>query len=210
MALNVLLLLWNLCNDFLYAITEAFSEISEIQQLKCFVYFIAVNHPKDQICWKIHYIQFSVHRFRPHKLLLLWAKSLLVKPCKIAPRKLRITELKETNSAVLPNVWLKTKTKLRGLYSASELYRPRDRRMSANLVPTFANRGCHVVRATDPYGRSFRFPRPEPLLFNSSSSRIILTRLSWPGSRPTTFPGNLIAPGIEPGNSRPVARNSEY
>jgi hypothetical protein len=27
----------------------------------------------------------------------------------------------------------------------SELYRPSDRRLSAKLVLTFANRGCHVV-----------------------------------------------------------------
>jgi hypothetical protein len=39
------------------------------------------------------------------------------------------------------------------LESASELYRPSDRRMSAKLVPTFADRGCHVVSVTDPYGR---------------------------------------------------------
>jgi hypothetical protein len=32
--------------------------------------------------------------------------------------------------------------------SASELYRPSDRRLSAKLVPTFADRGCHVVRRT--------------------------------------------------------------
>jgi hypothetical protein len=25
--------------------------------------------------------------------------------------------------------------------------------LSAKLVPTFADRGCHVVSATDPYGR---------------------------------------------------------
>jgi hypothetical protein len=37
--------------------------------------------------------------------------------------------------------------------SASELYRPIDRRLSTKLVPTFAHRGCHVVSATDPYGR---------------------------------------------------------
>jgi hypothetical protein len=37
--------------------------------------------------------------------------------------------------------------------SASELYRPRDHRLSAKLVPTFADRGQHVVRVTDPYGR---------------------------------------------------------
>jgi hypothetical protein len=34
---------------------------------------------------------------------------------------------------------------------ASELYRPSDRRLSAKWVPTFADRGRHVVSATDPY-----------------------------------------------------------
>jgi hypothetical protein len=34
--------------------------------------------------------------------------------------------------------------------SASELYRPSDRRLSAKIVPTFADRGCHVVSMTDP------------------------------------------------------------
>jgi hypothetical protein len=37
--------------------------------------------------------------------------------------------------------------------SASELYRPRNHRLSAKLVPTFADRGCHVVSVTDPHGR---------------------------------------------------------
>jgi hypothetical protein len=41
--------------------------------------------------------------------------------------------------------------------SASELYRPTDRRLSAKLVPTFADRGCHVVSVTDPYGRILDF-----------------------------------------------------
>jgi hypothetical protein len=41
--------------------------------------------------------------------------------------------------------------------SASELYRPSDRRLSAKLVPTFENRRCHVVRVTDPYGRILGF-----------------------------------------------------
>jgi hypothetical protein len=47
----------------------------------------------------------------------------------------------------------KLKTKLRGLKSASELYRPSDRRLSAKFVPTFADRGCRVVSATVPPGR---------------------------------------------------------
>jgi hypothetical protein len=37
--------------------------------------------------------------------------------------------------------------------SASELYRPSDRRLSAKLVPTLAERGCCVVSATDFHGR---------------------------------------------------------
>jgi hypothetical protein len=37
--------------------------------------------------------------------------------------------------------------------SASELYRPSDRRLSAKLLPTFADKGCHVFSVTDPYGR---------------------------------------------------------
>jgi hypothetical protein len=41
--------------------------------------------------------------------------------------------------------------------SASELYRPSDRRFSAIWLPTFADRGCHVVSVTDPYGRILGF-----------------------------------------------------
>jgi hypothetical protein len=41
--------------------------------------------------------------------------------------------------------------------SASELYPPSDRRMSAMLVPTFADRGCHVVSVTDSHGRILDF-----------------------------------------------------
>jgi hypothetical protein len=35
----------------------------------------------------------------------------------------------------------------------SVMYRPSGRRLLAKLVPTFADRGCHVVSATDPRGR---------------------------------------------------------
>jgi hypothetical protein len=45
--------------------------------------------------------------------------------------------------------------------SPSELYRPSDQRLSAKLVPTFADRGCHVIS-------------------------VMHTRLSGPRSRPTT------------------------
>jgi hypothetical protein len=41
--------------------------------------------------------------------------------------------------------------------SASELYRRSDHRLSAKLLPTFADRGCLVVSVTDPYGRILGF-----------------------------------------------------
>jgi hypothetical protein len=41
--------------------------------------------------------------------------------------------------------------------SAREIYQPSDRRLLANLVPTFADRGCHVVSVTDPYYRILGF-----------------------------------------------------
>jgi hypothetical protein len=38
-------------------------------------------------------------------------------------------------------------------YSASELYRPSYRRLSAKLVPTLADRGCRLVSAANLHGR---------------------------------------------------------
>jgi hypothetical protein len=41
--------------------------------------------------------------------------------------------------------------------SASELYRLSDCRLSAKWLPTFADKGCHVVSVTDPCGRILGF-----------------------------------------------------
>jgi hypothetical protein len=41
--------------------------------------------------------------------------------------------------------------------SVSEQYRPSDRRLSAKLVTTSVDRGCHVVSVTNPYGRIIGF-----------------------------------------------------
>jgi hypothetical protein len=41
--------------------------------------------------------------------------------------------------------------------SARELYLPGDRSLSAKLEPTFADRECHVISVTDPYGRILGF-----------------------------------------------------
>jgi hypothetical protein len=55
-----------------------------------------------------------------------------------------------------------------------------------NDCQRFADRRCLVVSVTDPYGHILG-SRQEPLLFLSSSSSVVLTRLSGPRSRPTTF-----------------------
>jgi hypothetical protein len=41
--------------------------------------------------------------------------------------------------------------------SASELYRPSDRCLSAKSVPTFVDSGCHVVNVTEPYSHNLGF-----------------------------------------------------
>jgi hypothetical protein len=94
--------------------------------------------------------------------------------------------------------------------SASKLYRPSDRRLSAKLVPstadtktywltdwltvsckvtwldlTWLDRRCHVVSVTDPCGRNLGRLDWSRYLFLSSSSSIVLTRLSGHRSRPT-------------------------
>jgi hypothetical protein len=46
------------------------------------------------------------------------------------------------------------------------------------LVPAFADRGCHVVSVTGPLRPYSRLSRPEPQLSLSSSSSVVLTRLS--------------------------------
>jgi hypothetical protein len=48
------------------------------------------------------------------------------------------------------NKGTKTKKKTPWLESASELYRPCDRRFSAKLVLNLADRWCRVVSATNP------------------------------------------------------------
>jgi hypothetical protein len=49
------------------------------------------------------------------------------------------------------------RNKLRGMSPRANYTQQSDRRLSAKLVPTFADRGCHVVSVTDPYGRILGF-----------------------------------------------------
>jgi hypothetical protein len=68
--------------------------------------------------------------------------------------------------------------------------RPTDRCMSAKLVPTFADRGCHVVSLTDPYCRILVFlDRSRYFIFKVAPQ---LYLRGWVGSVP-----NPLLPGIE-------------
>jgi CBS-domain-containing membrane protein len=80
-------------------------------------------------------------------------------------RKVRLTEeiIKNIFSLYAASqgstTWLtqRNKTKLRGLSPRANQYRPSTRSLSARLMPTFADRGCHVVGVTEPYGRIIGF-----------------------------------------------------
>jgi hypothetical protein len=70
--------------------------------------------------------------------------------------------------------------------STSELYRPSDRCFSTKLMPIFPDRGGPRGQSDGSLRPYSWFSRPEPLLPLSSSSSIVLTRLSRPRSRPAT------------------------
>jgi hypothetical protein len=93
--------------------------------------------------------------------------------------------------------------------SASELYRPRDRRLLAKFMPTFADRGVSSSKrgwSPRPYSRLSRY---EPLLFLPSSSSTVLTRQSGPRSRTTTSQ-KICSAGNRTRTSGSVARNPDY
>jgi CBS-domain-containing membrane protein len=50
----------------------------------------------------------------------------------------------------------KTKNKTNSMVRVRERTIPTDR-LSAKWLPTFADKGCHVVSVTDPYGRILGF-----------------------------------------------------
>jgi hypothetical protein len=93
--------------------------------------------------------------------------------------------------------------------SVSELYRPSDRCLLANLVPTFANRGYCVVSTTDPYGRILGFQDRSPYYFFQVVPQLYSRGCVDPVLDPL-LSENLVVPGIEPGTSGFVARNSGH
>jgi hypothetical protein len=103
-----------------------------------------------------------------------------------------------------PYEHIKKKRKNNSLtFSPRELYRQNDRRLSANLLQTFADRGCCVVSITDPYGRILDF-------LNRSHYYFFKLTLScnheaeWTPFQ-TYYSENVVAPVIEPGASGSLA-----
>jgi hypothetical protein len=82
--------------------------------------------------------------------------------------------------------------------SASELYRPIDRRLSAKLVRTSADRGCHVASVTDPYGRILGYI-DRRRYFSYQAAPQFYSRSEWTPFETHYFSENLLAPETEPG-----------
>jgi hypothetical protein len=101
-----------------------------------------------------------------------------------------------------------TLKKLRGL-SPQANYTERPPLVGEVSVNFFADRGCRVVSAMDPHGRILGFLDRSGFYFFQVAPQSYSTRLSGPRSR-HYFSENLVAPGIEPGISGSVARNSDH
>jgi hypothetical protein len=67
-----------------------------------------------------------------------------------------------------------------------QIYRPNETLLSAKLGPTFADRECHVVSVTYPYGSILGFLDRSRYFYLPSSSSVVLERLGRPRSRPIT------------------------
>jgi hypothetical protein len=93
-------------------------------------------------------------------------------------------------------VLLLKKTKLRGLSPRGTI--PSDRRSSPRLVPTSADRGCHVVTVMYPYGRNLDFLDRSRYFFFQVAPQLYSRRWVDPVPDPH-FSENLVTQGIEPG-----------
>jgi hypothetical protein len=145
-----------------------------------------VSHLNTQNPWKIHYVSgnyVTSTEIYVLKYRLMWFGEYV---CVYAP---------ELTIYVTFTFTLK-KTKTTWSESAKKLYRPNDHSLSAKWLPTFADRGCHVVSMTYPYGRIV-FSRQEPLLFYQVAPQLYSRGWVHPVSDPLLF--FLVVPGIEPG-----------
>jgi hypothetical protein len=74
-----------------------------------------------------------------------------------------------------------------------------DRRWSAKLVPTFMDRGCHVVSITDLYGRILDFIVQSHYFFFQVVPHCT-HEAEWTPFQTHYCSENLVATGIEPGH----------
>jgi hypothetical protein len=81
----------------------------------------------------------------------------------------------------------------------------------AKLVPTFADRGCHVVSVTDPYGRNFGFLDRSRYFFFQVAPQLYSWG-EWTPFQTHYFSENMTALGIEPGplTTRPQRRSTFF
>jgi hypothetical protein len=114
--------------------------------------------------------------------------------------------MNETNRQMLPQRQPVELQHKRTLWpeSESELYRSSDRRLSSKSMPTFVNRGCHVVSVTDPYGSILGFLDPNCYFFFQVAPQ--LYEAEW-----TRFPllGKSGSAGNRTRTSGFLARNSD-
>jgi hypothetical protein len=92
---------------------------------------------------------------------------------------------------------------------ARKLYRPSNRRLSAKSVSNSANRGCHVVRVTDPYARIFGFLDQSRYVFFQVAPQLYSRGWVDPVPNPLLFRKSGSA-GNRNGPSGSVARNSDH
>jgi hypothetical protein len=94
--------------------------------------------------------------------------------------------------------WEKNTTNsLRGLSSRAK-YTDSDRHLSAKLVPTFEDRGCHVVSVTDPYARNLDFLARSRYFFFQVAPQ--LYSRGWVDPVPDPLLRKSGRAGIEPGS----------
>jgi hypothetical protein len=72
---------------------------------------------------------------------------------------------------------------------------PTNRHLSAKLVPTFADRVCHVAIVRNPYCRILGFLDQSRYFFFHVAPQ---SNLGWTPFQIHYFPENLVTPGIEP------------
>jgi hypothetical protein len=136
------------------------------------------------------------HHCHHHHLLLLPVRCQAMWPVMFT---CHLINRMKTN---IPWVYVKAKKQTKQTSwpeSASELCRPSDRRLPAKLVPTFADRGCHVVSVTDLCGHILGFlGRSRYFLFQAAPQLHPWSRAD-PVPETQHFLRKSSSAGIEPG-----------